>query len=141
MQGPKRRVMRRMVQTLALPVLAGLALSAACRSRGSARPEDEVVFSDDFQSKLAAGWSWIRQDAAAWRLDRSTPRKGALEIRVQPGNMWGPTNDAKNVLVRPLPDAAGGTLEVSVSVTNQPTHQYEQADLVWYYDDAHMVKI
>ena len=24
-----------------------------------------------------------------------------LEVRIEPGNMWGPQNDAKNLLVRP----------------------------------------
>jgi regulation of enolase protein 1 (concanavalin A-like superfamily) len=45
------------------------------------------------------------------------------------------------VLVRPVPDAGKGTIEVSVSVSNRPSGQYEQIDLVWYYDDRHMVKI
>ena len=26
-------------------------------------------------------------------------------------------------------------------MTSQPTAQYEQVDLVWYYDDSHMVKL
>ena len=64
-----------------------------------------------------------------------------LEVRIEPGNMWGPANDAKNVLVRPAPDAAKEEIEVSVKVENRPSGQYEQADLVWYYDDGHMVKL
>ena len=28
-----------------------------------------------------------------------------------------------------------------VTIENRPTEQYEQADLVWYYDDSHMVKL
>src|SRR5207247_11368419 len=55
--------------------------------------------------------------------------------------MWGPANDAKNVLLRAAPDPAKGDVEISVTVSNQPTGQYEQVDLVWYYDDSHMVKI
>src|SRR5262249_57353283 len=50
-------------------------------------------------------------------------------------------NDARNVLVRPAPDAAKEGVEVSVNVENQPTSQYEQTDLVWYFDDSHMVKL
>ena len=83
-----------------------------------------------------AGWSWLREDRNGWRV---TER--GLEVRIQPGNMWGAGNDAKNVLVRTAPDPAKGELEVSVSVTNQPTAQFEQVDLVWYYDDRHMVKL
>ena len=64
-----------------------------------------------------------------------------LEVRIEPGNMWGPANDAKNVLVRPAPAAANEGIEVSVNVENRPTSQYEQTDLVWYFDDGHMVKL
>jgi len=95
-----------------------------------------VLFQDDFRARLGAGWSWVREDPQAWRV---TPR--GLEIRLQPGNMWGPANNARNVLVHPAPDPAQGEVEVSVTLTNQPSGQYEQVDLVWYYDDSHMVKI
>jgi regulation of enolase protein 1 (concanavalin A-like superfamily) len=97
---------------------------------------EEVLFKDDFAGKLSEGWSWVREEKAAWRV---TVR--GLELRVLPGNLWGGANDAKNVLVRPAPDSATGEVEVSVSVTNLPTHQYEQANLAWYYDDSHMVKL
>jgi len=53
--------------------------------------------------------------------------------------MWGPANDARNVLVRKLEGASSA--QVSMTVSNKPTGQYEQVDLVWYYDDSHMVKI
>jgi len=97
---------------------------------------NEVLFADDFKGKLGEGWSWVREHCEAWRVSES-----GLEVRVEPGNMWGNSNNAKNVLVRPAPDAAGGELEISVIFENRPTAQYEQADLVWYYDDSHMVKL
>jgi regulation of enolase protein 1 (concanavalin A-like superfamily) len=96
----------------------------------------EILFQDDFKGKLGEGWSWVREDPAAWRVgDRG------LEIRLQPGNMWGPPNNARNVLVRSVPDPAATPVEVGVSIENKPTEQYEQVDLVWYYDDSNMVKI
>ncbi|MCX7826518.1 MAG: DUF1349 domain-containing protein [Verrucomicrobiae bacterium] len=98
--------------------------------------EDAVLFKDDFAGKLADGWTWVREEKTAWRVTD----KG-LEMRVLPGNLWGRANNAKNVLLRPAPDVARGEVEVSVSVTNRPTHQYEQANLAWYYDDSHMVKL
>ncbi|NIP96521.1 MAG: DUF1349 domain-containing protein [Akkermansiaceae bacterium] len=97
---------------------------------------DKTLFHDDFRGNLAAGWKWVREDPKAWR---STEE--GLEIRVLPGNMWGPPNNARNVLVRSVPDPSRGPLEVTVKVHNQPTEQYEQVDLVWYYDDSNMVKI
>jgi regulation of enolase protein 1 (concanavalin A-like superfamily) len=96
----------------------------------------ELLFQDDFKGKLGEGWSWVREHREAWR---ATER--GLEVRIEPGNMWGPANNAKNVLVRPAPDASTDQIEISVKVENQPTNQYEQADLVWYYDDGDMVKI
>ena len=97
---------------------------------------DEVLFKDDFAGKLGDGWSWVRESKAAWRVAGQ-----GLEMRILPGNLWGGANDAKNVLVRPAPDATQGEVEVSVTVTNLPTHQYEQANLAWYYDDSHMIKL
>lgn len=95
-----------------------------------------IVFSDSFRGKLGEGWSWVREHREGWRMTEH-----GLEIRVEPGNMWGPPNNARNVLVRPLPASATNQVAVSVNLRNRPTEQYEQVDLVWYYDDSHMVKI
>lgn len=97
---------------------------------------DEVLFQDDFNGKLGAGWSWVREDREGWRVSER-----GLEVRVQPGNLWGKANDAKNVLVRPAPDTTPGELDITVTVENRPTNQYEQVNLSWYYDDSHMVKL
>ena len=112
-------------------VLALLSLSVPGRPG-----PDEVMSQDDFEGKLGEGWSWLREDPSAWRITLM-----GLEVRVQPGNMWGTANNARNVLVRPVPDPGNKTIEVSVTVSNRPSGQYEQIDLVWYYDDRHMVKI
>lgn len=104
----------------------------------AARAEEKmkVTFEEKFKSNLADGWTWLREDPRHWRIGE----KG-LEVHIQPGNMWGPANDAKNVLLRPAPDAQRQSIEVTAAVSNTPTSQYEQVDLVWYYDDGHMVKI
>jgi len=94
------------------------------------------VFRDDFRGALGPGWTILREQKDAWRATAD-----GLEVRVLPGNMWGGANDAKNTFVRPVPDPAQGPVEVSVRVFNRPTEQYEQVDLVWYYDDGHQVKI
>ncbi len=122
-----------MRKAVTAPLLVSSVLALAL---GQSPRRGEIVFQDDFKAKLGEGWQWIREDPAAWRIG-----KDGLEIRVQPGNMWGGANDAKNVLVRAIPEPATGTIEVSVTVTNRPSGQYEQIDLVWYYDDRHMVKI
>ena len=94
------------------------------------------MFQDDFKLKLGEGWSWVREHREAWR---SSER--GLEVRIEPGNMWGSANDAKNVLLRPAPNAATNEIQITATVENRPTAQYEQVDLVWYYDDSHMVKL
>jgi regulation of enolase protein 1 (concanavalin A-like superfamily) len=96
----------------------------------------DATFHDTFRGRLGEGWRWVREDPDGWRMTDH-----GLEIRVQPGNMWGGANDARNVLVRDVPDPEHQTVNVSVSLANRPTAQYEQVDLVWYYDDRHMVKI
>lgn len=109
---------------------------ASCGSAVWAGQDSTVLFHDSFQGKLAPGWHWIREDPKNWRVGEH-----GLEVRIQPGNMWGPANDAKNVLVRAAPDSQQQPLEITAAVWNHPTHQYEQVDLVWYYADSHMVKI
>ncbi|MCC6353960.1 MAG: hypothetical protein IT577_08735 [Verrucomicrobiae bacterium] len=116
-------------------IVAAIAYAFALAS-GAFAAEPEILFRDDFRGGLAAGWSWIREEPGAWRVTDQ-----GLEVRIQPGNMWGKANNAKNVLVRPIPDPAAQPIEVAVTVSNKPACQYEQVDLVWYYDDAHMVKI
>ncbi len=119
--------MKFLVPSLVIALLPSLPLS----SRGG-----EVLFEDNFNGKLGDGWSWVREHREAWRVSER-----GLEVRVEPGNMWGSANDAKNVLVRPAPDLGINGIEITVTFENRPTAQYEQADLVWYYDDRHMVKL
>jgi regulation of enolase protein 1 (concanavalin A-like superfamily) len=98
---------------------------------------EELLFQDDFKSGLGPGWTWIRENRQAWR----TSEYG-LEVKIEPGNMWGPQNDAHNVLVRPVPIIpTNSMLSISVLITNNPSSQYEQTDLVWYYNDSNMIKI
>ena len=85
-------------------------------------------------TNLNANWKWLREERSAWRITN-----GFLEVRVQPGNMWGPANDAKNILLIPVPRSP--ELEVTATIEHSPTNQYEQADIVWYYTDSNMVKL
>ncbi len=104
---------------------------------GSARADsDEVLFKEDFDSKLGDGWSWVREETKAWRVE-----KGALVLRILPGYLHAKSNDAKNVLLRPVPDAKDGRLAIEVFLENQPETTYEHAGLVWYYDDDNYVAL
>ena len=112
-----------------LSIIAAMALASPAHAQ-------EVLFQDDFKGKLGEGWSWVREKREAWRVTEH-----GLEVRIEPGNMWGPQNSARKLLVRAAPDATKTEIEVSVSVENQPISQYEQVDLVWYYNDSNMVKL
>ena len=111
-------------------------LAIVCSLACAVATADEILFEDPFRGKLGAGWTWIRENPTGWRVGAE-----ALEVLVEPGNMWGPSNNASNVLVRPLPYPLPPSIEISVTLSNRPTEQYEQVDLAWYYDDSHMVKI
>src|SRR5690606_28523605 len=101
-----------MQDTLLMWLLCGIAAGAAA---------PDVLFEANFHGNLREGWSWIREDPAGWRVTEQ-----GLEILVQPGNMWGGANDARNVLVRPLPEAKDGALSITLTVSNDPSNQYEQ---------------
>ena len=116
--------------------MKGLALVLLAAVDVTYRADTSFLFEDQFKGKLGPGWSWVRENPKGWRV---TPN--GLEIRVEPGNMWGKSNDAKNILVRDAPDGSAGAVEAMVTFENRPKEQYEQIDFVWYYDDGHMVKL
>lgn len=108
---------------------------ALCIASGTAwAAESTPVFEDGCAGKLGDGWSWLREDSAAWRL-----QDGALEIRVQPGV----ADTVKNALVRKAPDRREGKFAIEVTVTNlaPPTQQFEQAGITWYHDGKPVFKL
>ena len=122
-------VMQERVNKFSIVVLATL-LGNALASGG----ESKNPFAGE---SLPEEWTWKRANPEAWRL-----RNQALEIKIEPGNMWGGKNDAKNVLLIPVAkDLQESGTDVWVTLVNSPTRRWEQVDLVWYYRDSHMVKI
>ena len=97
-------------------------------------PEQEVVWADGFDSKLADNWSWLREKSESWRL-----KNHALDIRVEPGL----ADTVKNALVAQAPDRSQGKFAVQVTVTSlsQPTQQYEQAGITWYNNGKPVFKL
>src|SRR5881275_1616859 len=92
---PPRGEMRLMVTARATAAaLIGILVAGAVGDAGNGLP-----FRDTFRPRPDAGWRWVREDPKAWRVGPD-----GLEVRILPGNNWGPANDAKNVLVRPAPD-------------------------------------
>ncbi|MCL4205282.1 MAG: hypothetical protein KJ000_22595 [Pirellulaceae bacterium] len=117
--------MRCATMVLLFSALLAAAISAA---------EPEVVFEESFTGKMDKDWSWIREDADAWRW-----KDDGLEIRVQPGV----AATVKNALVRTAPDRSAGKYAIEVTVTNHsvPTQQYEQAGITWYVDGKPVFKL
>jgi len=100
--------------------------------------QDAALFEDKFAGKLSDGWSWVREDAAGWKVDG-----GALLIKAQPGKLWYKTKTAKNVLLRKSPAAgsAEAPLQAEVSVESMPETNAEQCGLYLWFDEKNFVKI
>jgi len=93
-----------------------------------------AIFEDTFDGKLAAGWTWLRENKPTWRI-----KNNALEIRVQPGV----AHNVKNALLLQAPDRTKGKYAIDVTVTNTtvPTNQYEQAGITWYNNGKPVFKL
>lgn len=101
-------------------------------------PQEKVLFEEKFAGKLSDGWTWVREDAAGWKVEG-----GALRIKAQPGKIWYKTKTAKNVLLRKAPAAgtAEAPLAAEVTVEGAPETNAEQCGLYWHFDDGNFVKI
>lgn len=98
------------------------------------RDQDRIV--DHFRNSMRKEWRWKRENTDGWKLTDS-----GLQVLVEPGNLWGKANDAKNVLLHPVPDAWRESVEVTVQLEHRPEKRWEQANLVWYYSGSTMVKL
>jgi len=127
---------------LGLIVLMSFALLTAGRMTllcadqpAGGRTEIEPIV-DRFQGSMRKDWRWLRENKEGWKLTAS-----GLQVLIEPGNMWGKANDAKNVLLHPVPEEWRESVEISVQMEQHPKKRWEQTDLVWYYSDSTMVKI
>ena len=93
----------------------------------------KVLVDDPFTPEPAAGWSWIREDPAAWMVE-----DGELLLRVLPGYIYSDDDNAPNLLLREVPETSA-FLVIEVFLRNQPVEEYEHAALVWYYDDDNYI--
>ena len=105
-------------------------------AKAAVSPADDnhkVVFEERFTLPLEAGWTWIREEPKAWKVEN-----GALLLRVLPGYVYMDNNNAPNVLLRKAP-VTSNVLVLEVFLENQPEIRYEHAGLYWYYDDDNYV--
>ncbi len=93
----------------------------------------QALFKDSLSKSPGGNWLWIREQRDAWWV-----LDGALQIKALPGTLWQERNNARNVLVRSVPDKP---VAIEMMVTNGPKVQGEQAGLVYMIDDDNYVKI
>jgi hypothetical protein len=100
--------------------------------------QDAPLFEEKFAGKLGEGWSWVREDAAGWKVEA-----GALKLKALPGTIWYKKNDAKNLLLRKLPAAGTEAAPIAIDVTidSAPETNAEQCGLFLYYDDSNYIKL
>ena len=91
---------------------------------------------DSFSGSMSKEWRWLRENKSGWKVTDS-----GLQVLIEPGNMWGKDNDARNVLLHPIPAAWEEGVDVQVQLEQHPKKRWEQANLVWYFSDSTMVKL
>src|ERR1700736_3311231 len=93
-------------------------LLAACE-RSIAGEDERVLFTENFETKLDSGWSWLREAPEAWKIERNS-----FFIRTSEGGLWMKHNNNRNILQRPAPVVKEGRLAIEVRVENEPTGPY-----------------
>lgn len=122
--------------TILLALLTGGRLPlAVAEETADDRGEIKAVV-DNFQGSMSKEWRWLRENKKGWKLTDS-----GLQVLVEPGNMWGGANDARNVMLHAVPEAWRESVELTVQMEQHPKKRWEQTNLVWYYSDSTMVKI
>ncbi len=111
-------------------LMSGLMLYA---SEKTVNNKNHILYKDTLHSPPAEPWTWIRENPDAHRSGQQ-----GLKIKIQPGGLMGAGKDAKNILVRPLPDDAKS---VKVQVDAEHKTQFEQAGLILYHDDDTYIKL
>jgi beta-xylosidase len=95
--------------------------------------EPTLLFRDDFDGALAAGWRWLRQDPTHWNL---TDIPGYLRIVTQPKDIWRDNNSAPLL----LQTFSADTFEIRTRIVMMPSANYHQGGLVIYGDDDNYVR-
>jgi len=90
-------------------------------------------FTDNFNDKLADGWTWKNEDPAKWSLS-NVP--GWLQITASDGSLQGPGLPA-NVLSR---EAPAGDFEISSLLRFSPTRNFQFAGLAVFQDGGNALQ-
>ncbi|APZ92921.1 hypothetical protein [Fuerstiella marisgermanici] len=117
-----------------LPLIDGIEGKSIRDITATHRQVEPIV--DSLKGSMRKEWRWLRDNRDGWKLTNR-----GLQVLIEPGNVWGKDNNAKNVLLHPIPDAWQESADVSVQLEQHPKKRWEQTNLVWYYSDSMGVKI
>ena len=118
------------------PIAAMFTFLATAFVAAQEAPKDKVLFEEKLAAdKLDKGWSWVREDPKAWRIE-----KGTLIFRTLPGALHAKSNSSRNILLRELPKS-NKPIAIEVHLDSDPKVMYEHAGLVWYVDDDNYVDV
>jgi len=87
-----------------------------------------ILFRDDFEGTLDAGWQWVKENKKMWSL---TNKPGSLEIIAGSGGVA-----SRNLLILPIPK---GNFELETKLTFEPAVNYQIAGLIIYYNGANYI--
>lgn len=110
--------------------IAALIIGALWTVLSMRAAEPVVLFEEPFHEHLRDGWTWLREEPTAWRIEDDS-----LVIDTLPGAMFGKEHSARNVLLRPAPVSVEKGFIVEVQLTNDPQVTYEHAGIICHFDD------
>jgi regulation of enolase protein 1 (concanavalin A-like superfamily) len=122
------------MNSISRPAVIGI-LFLGAGSAAFADDKPRVIFAEKFSVPLETGWSWLREEPKAWKVE-----DGALHILALPGHLYAKHNDARNVLLRKAPETAK-PLAIEVYVESRPKLLFEEAAMYWYYDDDNYISV
>ena len=96
----------------------------------------EQVRSDEFNGEALDRGRWtriVREDPAGYSVSG-----GWLRLQAEPGDIYGGTASAKNLILQPAP---AGAWSATARITFNPTENYHQAGLMLYGDDQNYAKL
>lgn len=127
------------MRRLASHAIGCLILTAfLCGNPADTRADDSppVLFEENFAADLDPGWSWVREHASDWKLDK---QKKELLIHAMPGVSLYNSRSLTNIFLREAP-ASDGPIACEVHVHHRPINGYETGGMIWYYDDDNCVQ-
>lgn len=95
-----------------------------------------VLFEGDFPRTFGAEWTWIGDNAVAWRVD-----SGALVLRPARSADGKAQSRGETLLLYTLPGSRDSLYTIDATLARRPLSSPGPAGLVCYFDDDHQVRV